>query len=209
MIKEACVENFTDIPQKIARGANRIELCDNLAVGGTSVSYGVMEYTKKYCDEHNIPIMAIIRPRGADFVYTQEEFMIMKTDLLLAKKLGIHGVVIGALTTNNWIDEPLIEALIDLASGMEITFHMAFDAITPKRQLEAIDWLVAHKVQRILTHGSNTGNPIEENIPRLQEYIEYADNRIIILPGGSVTKDNVDFLAETLGVEEFHGTKIV
>lgn len=209
MIKEACVENFTNVPQKIARGATRIELCDNLSVGGTTVSYGVMAVTKAYCDKYNIPIMAIIRPRGNDFVYTEEEFQMMKIDIELAKKLGISGIVIGALTTNDWIDEPLVEAIISLAEGMEITFHMAFDHIAESRQYEAIDWLAERGIKRILTHGNAMTNPIEENLERLKSYIAYADNRIIILPGGGVNSENVEYLANQLNISEFHGTKIV
>ena len=86
MIKEFCAENYTSIPLAIARGANRIELCDNLAVGGTTPSTGVIEETLSYAGEKNIPVMTIIRPRGGDFVYNDIELKIMHTDLIEAKK---------------------------------------------------------------------------------------------------------------------------
>lgn len=209
MLKEACVENFTDISEKISAGAKRIELCDNLAVGGTTVSLGVMEVAKTYCDGYDVPIMALIRPRGGDFVYTKEEFTIMIKDILFAKEIGIQGVVLGALTADGWIDEPVVKACLAIAEGMDVTFHMAFDSIHPDKQFASIDWLVEHGVSRILTHGSNQANPIEANIERLKAYIDYAGDRLIIMPGGGVMKDNLEMLEKALPTNEFHGTKIV
>ena len=123
--------------------------------------------------------------------------------------MGTDGVVFGCLTPSGWLDEEALELLIDTAEGVQITFHMAFDAIVKERQLEAIDWLVEHGVDRILTHGGPSGTPILENIPRLQELISYANNRIIILPGAGINADNVASIVTELGVNEAHGTKIV
>lgn len=86
MIKEFCAENFTNIPAAIHAGAKRIELCDNLAVGGTTPSTGVIEETLSYAGEKNIPVMTMIRPRGGDFIYNDTELKIMHTDLIEAKK---------------------------------------------------------------------------------------------------------------------------
>lgn len=209
MIKEFCAENFTNIPAAIYAGAKRIELCDNLAVGGTTPSTGVIEETLSYAGEKNVPVMTMIRPRGGDFIYNDTELKIMQTDLIEAKKMGTDGVVFGCLTPSGWLDEEALELLIDTAEGVQITFHMAFDAIVKERQLEAIDWLVEHGVDRILTHGGPSGTPILENIPRLQELISYANNRIIILPGAGINADNVASIVTELGVNEAHGTKIV
>lgn len=209
MIKEFCAENFTNIPAAIHAGAKRIELCDNLAVGGTTPSTGVIEETLSYAGEKNIPVMTMIRPRGGDFIYNDTELKIMHTDLIEAKKMGTDGVVFGCLTPSGWLDEEALELLIETAEGLQITFHMAFDALVKERQFEAIDWLVAHGVDRILTHGGPSGTPISENLSYLQELIEYANDRIIILPGAGITADNVDEVVTTLGVNEAHGTKIV
>jgi len=209
MIKEACVENFTNIPAKIAAGANRIELCDNLAVGGTSVSIGVLEQAQGYCAQHNIPLMNLIRARGGNFVYNEDEYNIMLTDITIAKKLGVHGIVIGALTQDAELDTQFLEACLHEALGLDITFHMAFDAIAPIKQLEAIDWLAEHGFRRILTHGGSHGDSIELNVKRLQQYIEYAAGRIVIMPGGGITRDNLPALANVLQTNEFHGTRIV
>ncbi len=209
MIKEFCAENYTSIPLAIANGANRIELCDNLAVGGTTPSTGVIEEVLSYANEKNVPVMTIIRPRGGDFVYNDIELKIMHTDLIEAKKLGTDGVVIGCLTPSGWLDEEALEVLIDSAEGLQITFHMAFDAIPQERQYEAIDWLVEHGVHRILTHGGVAGTNIENNFVHLKQLIAHADGRIIILPGGGITSENAQVVADTLEVHEVHGTKIV
>ncbi|MDB7100302.1 copper homeostasis protein CutC [Enterococcus mundtii] len=209
MIKEFCAENYTSIPLAIANGANRIELCDNLAVGGTTPSTGVIEEVLSYANEKSVPVMTIIRPRGGDFVYNDIELKIMHTDLIEAKKLGTDGVVIGCLTPSGWLDEEALEVLIDSAEGLQITFHMAFDAIPQERQYEAIDWLVEHGVHRILTHGGVAGTNIEDNFAHLKQLIAHADGRIIILPGGGITSENAQVVANALGVHEVHGTKIV
>ncbi|MDA9460605.1 copper homeostasis protein CutC [Enterococcus mundtii] len=209
MIKEFCAENYTSIPLAIANGANRIELCDNLAVGGTTPSTGVIEEVLSYANEKSVPVMTIIRPRGGDFVYNDIELKIMHTDLIEAKKLGTDGVVIGCLTPSGWLDEEALEVLIDSAEGLQITFHMAFDAIPQERQYEAIDWLVEHGVHRILTHGGVAGTNIEDNFAHLKQLIAHADGRIIILPGGGITSENAQVVADALEVHEVHGTKIV
>lgn len=209
MIKEICVENFTRVPELIAKGAGRVELCDNLAVGGTTVSYGVAAYTIDYCRRENIPVMTMIRPRGGDFIYSNTELEIMKRDLFQMKELGAAGVVFGCLNNSNWIDEAAMRSLLALSEGLEITFHMAFDQINPKDQFRAIDWLVEYGVDRILTHGGPAGSRIEDNVDRLREYIDYAAGRIVILPGGGITEQNVDALVAVLPISEAHGTRIV
>lgn len=209
MIKEAAVENFTNVPTVIANGANRIELCDNLAVGGTTVSKGVMAETQKYASEHHTPIMAMIRPRGGNFVYNDTELKIMETDIFQAQELGIDGVVFGALTDDGDLDTEALEMLIAAAGGMQITFHMAFDAIPIEKQDNAVKWLIEHGVDRILTHGGSLDKPINESINQIKETIKSANGQIIVLPGGGITKDSVDQITSELGVAEAHGTKIV
>lgn len=209
MIKEFCAENFTNIPAAIRNGAGRIELCDNLAVGGTTPSTGVIEETIAYAGEKSIPVMTIIRPRGGDFVYNDIELKIMHTDLIEAKKIGTDGVVIGCLTSDGWLDEDALELLIETAEGLQITFHMAFDVLSKEQQFAAIDWLVDHEVHRILTHGGPAGSSIEENFAHLKALIAYADGRIIILPGGGISDKNAEMIINELHVNEVHGTKIV
>lgn len=209
MLKEVCVENFTKVPEAIEKGARRVELCDNLAVGGTTVSPGVARVTLDYCRSRNVKVMSMIRPRGGDFVYNVDEIEIMKQDIIHLKELRTDGVVFGCLTQDGWIDEEAMIMLLEAATGLEVVFHMAFDAITAESQLKAIDWLAEHGVHRILTHGGPSDTKIEDNVDRLKAYITHANGRIAILPGGGVTSRNVESITSSLGVLEAHGTRIV
>lgn len=209
MLKEVCVENFTAIPKAIQMGAGRIELCDHLAVGGTTVSHGVAKKAIDFCKKRNVKVMTIIRPRGGDFVYSQDELEIMIEDIRHMRQLGTDGIVVGCLNEDGLIDEQAMEQCLAAADGLDVTFHMAFDHIPSGLQLEAIDWLVAHGVQRILTHGGPLHIKIEENLVALQTFLQYAAGRIIIMPGGGITTQNLSFIVEHLEVQEIHGTKIV
>ncbi len=209
LLKEVALENFTNIPAAIAAGANRIELNDNLAVGGTTVSRGVMAEAAKYTQEHGVTLVTMIRPRGGDFVYNDTELKIMEADLLQAQSLGVDGVALGALTKDGQLDTEAMALLVGAAGGMSVTFHMAFDALAPDQQAPAMDWLVDHDVDRILTHGGPLTKPIMDCLPQLKATIDLADQRIQILPGGGVTADNVDRIVTALNVPQAHGTKII
>ncbi|MEW4290650.1 copper homeostasis protein CutC [Rossellomorea marisflavi] len=209
MLKEVCVENFTKVPEAIEKGARRVELCDNLAVGGTTVSPGVARVTLDYCRSRNVKVMSMIRPRGGDFVYNVDEIEIMKQDIIHLKEIGTDGVVFGCLTQDAWIDEEAMITLLEAASGLEVVYHMAFDCIRTESQLKAIDWLVEHGVHRILTHGGPSDTKIEDNVDRLKAYIEYSDKRITILPGGGITHLNLPAIESSLSINEAHGTRIL
>ena len=129
--------------------------------------------------------------------------------LPISKKLGTDGIVIGCLTEDGWLDEEALDLFIETAEGLQITFHMAFDALSKENQFKAIDWLAERGVTRILTHGGPAGTPIEDNFDHLKELIVYADQRILILPGGGISTENVQTVMDTLKVTEVHGTKIV
>ncbi|KAE9563550.1 copper homeostasis protein CutC [Companilactobacillus paralimentarius] len=209
MYKEVAVENFTNIPTAVLKGANRIELNDNLAVGGTTPSLGVLQESTKYLQEKSIPVVEMIRPRGGDFVYNDLEIKMMEADLFQAQKLGVDGVAFGALTPDGDLDEDAMEQLIAASAGMQIVFHMAFDALAEDNKKSTINWLVDHDVDRILTHGGPLTTPIDQTIDKIKEYVDYAAGRITILPGGGVNYQNCDTIAEKLGVKEVHGTKVI
>lgn len=209
MIKEICVENFTDIPAAIQKGADRIELCDNLAVGGTTVSLGVLRHSAAYCRERGIPVMVIIRPRGGDFVYSDDEKAIMLADIRTAKDEMASGIVIGALTKEGDIDVAFMEVVIAATRPLPLTFHMAFDAIQEEKQESAIDWLASKGVERILTHGGPISASISETKERIKVLMEYAAERIILLPGGGITCENVQAISDYLDAKEAHGTRII
>lgn len=200
-IYEACVGNYKEALLAFEKGADRIELCDNLMEDGTTPSYGTI---KKTVEKLSIPVMVIIRPRGGDFIYNDEELEIMKYDIQISKDLGSHGVVIGAIKDFK-MDKKIIKELVSIAKPMSITFHMAFDEIEDKKA--AIDELIELKVDRILTKGG-TGDAIS-NKDFLKELVDYADGRIIIMPGKGVNIENRDFILEYTGANEIHGSKVV
>ncbi|WP_208559341.1 copper homeostasis protein CutC [Marinilactibacillus kalidii] len=208
MIKEFCAENFTQIQAAIKNGANRIELCDNLAVGGTTPSYGVIKRTVEYCKEEAVPVMTMIRPRGGNFNYSIQEGIIMENDIEQAIELGTDGVVLGCLTEDNRIDHVLMETLLKKCKQVEVTFHMAFDEISPDHQFEEMEWLIDHHATRILTHGKKSGKLIEHQ-DRLNELITHAKGRIEILPGGGITHENLEIVKQVIETDQFHGTRIV
>ena len=209
MIYEFCAENVTLLDKALEAGAKRVELCDNLTVGGTTPSYGVIEAAVRMVRPYDATVMTMIRPRGGNFVYSDMEIEIMLSDIQKAREAGSHGLVFGALTENNEIDYPKMERLLEAAKGLDVVFHMAFDAIPAEYQLGELDWLVEHGVKRILTHGGSASESILEHLAWLDELIEHAAGRIEILPGGGINLENRAEIANTLGVDQLHGTKVV
>ena len=209
MIYEFCAENITLLDKALEAGAKRVELCDNLTVGGTTPSYGVIEAAVRMVRPYDATVMTMIRPRGGNFVYSDLEIEIMLSDIQKAREAGSHGLVFGALTENNEIDYPKMERLLEAAKGLDVVFHMAFDAIPAEYQLGELDWLVEHGVKRILTHGGSASESILEHLAWLDELIEHAAGRIEILPGGGINLENRAEIANTLGVDQLHGTKVV
>ena len=224
LLREFCAENLTLVPAAIAAGARRIELCDNLAVGGTTPSYGVIRSAMSLARKHGVDVMVMARPRGGDFSYDARERDIMLDDIACARRLGATGVVLGCTRLDDQrttiLDEELTKELVEAAKGpgtgiaagttpVQVTFHMAFDELDDDEQLRTIDTLAGMGVERILTHGGIAGTPIEDNVARLRELVAYADGRPTILPGGGITWQNAEQIATALGVHEVHGTRIV
>ena len=208
MLYEFCAENVTLLEKAMQAGARRVELCDNLSVGGTTPSYGVIRAAVDLAKSYETTIMTMIRPRGGDFVYTDLEVEIMLEDIKKAREAGSQGVVYGLLTVENELDTENLESLLAVSQGLEVVFHMAFDSIPKDKQFEALDWLAEHGVKRILTHGPAT-ETIQEHFAWLKELVAYADKRIQILPGGGITTQNRDEIVVELGVDQLHGTKVV
>lgn len=178
-------------------GAHRIELCDNPAEGGTTPSYGFIKSARKKLNIHLFPI---IRPRGGDFFYIDEEFEMMKTDVLLCKQFGCDGVVIGILNADGSVDIKRNAALVELAYPLGVTFHRAFDRTADAFQ--AMEDIINIGCERILTSGQKP-NALD-GTPLISELIKQADDRIIIMPGSGVRADNIMELANKTGATEFH-----
>ena len=209
MIYEFCAENVTLLEKAMQAGARRIELCDNLAVGGTTPSYGVTKAAVELAANYDTTIMTMIRPRGGDFVYNDLEIAIMLEDIHLTAQAGSQGVVFGALTADKKLDKANLEKLIAASKGMEIVFHMAFDELSDEDQLETIDWLSQAGVTRILTRAGVSGDSLEKRFAHYHRILEYAKGKIEILPGGGIDLDNRQTFIDQLGVTQLHGTKVV
>ena len=209
MIYEFCAENVTLLEKAMEAGARRIELCDNLAVGGTTPSYGVTKAAVELAANYDTTIMTMIRPRGGDFVYQDLEIDIMLEDIRLTAQAGSQGVVFGALTADKKLDKVNLEKLIAASKGMEIVFHMAFDELSEEDQLEAIDWLSQAGVTRILTRAGVSGDSLEKRFEHYHRILEHAKGKIEILPGGGIDLDNRQTFIDQLGVTQLHGTKVV
>ena len=209
MIYEFCAENVTLLEKAMQAGARRIELCDNLAVGGTTPSYGVTKAAVELAANYDTTIMTMIRPRGGDFVYHDLEIAIMLEDIRLTAQAGSQGVVFGALTVDKKLDKVNLEKLIAASKGMEIVFHMAFDELNEEEQLEAIDWLSQAGVTRILTRAGVSGDSLEKRFDHYHRILEHAKGKIEILPGGGIDLDNRQTFIDQLGVTQLHGTKVV
>ena len=209
MIYEFCAENVTLLEKAMQAGARRIELCDNLAVGGTTPSYGVTKAAVELAANYDTTIMTMIRPRGGDFVYTDLEIAIMLEDIRLTAQAGSQGVVFGALTADKKLDKANLEKLIAASKGMEIVFHMAFDELSDEDQLEAIDWLSQAGVARILTRAGVSGDSLDKRFAHYHRILEHAKGKIEILPGGGIDLDNRQTFIDQLGVTQLHGTKVV
>lgn len=157
MIKEVCVENFTNVPLMIERGADRIELNNDLSVGGTTPSFGVIKKTVEYAHKHDVPVIVMIRPRGGNFVYSEDELETMINDIQICSLLGVDGVTFGCLTREKHFDKRAMNRLLSVAHAgtLEVVMHMAFDELTnaeqkkpligyPKIKLNAFSLMVDH-----------------------------------------------------------------
>ena len=196
---EIATSDFLTTKSAVEGGADRIELCANLAEGGTTPSYA---HIKKCRQAFDIALFPIIRPRGGDFLYTKDEFEIMKNDIKLCKELGCEGIVIGLLNMDGTIDTTRTSELIELAYPLEVTFHRAFDRC--KDPFAALEELIEIGCQRILTSGQKP--MVSEGMDLIAELNKKADDRIVILPGSGVRKDNIKMLAEKTGCIEFHSS---
>jgi len=198
-IIEIATSDFITTKSAVEGGADRIELCANLAEGGTTPSFGTIRLCRESFDVLMYPI---IRPRGGDFLYSKNEFEIMLQDVKLCKQLGCDGIVIGLLNMDGTIDRVRTSALIEAAYPLGVTFHRAFDRC--KEPFEALEQLIEIGCERILTSGQQPS--VVDGVELVAELNKKADDRIIIMPGSGVRKENIKMLAEKTGCVEFHSS---
>jgi copper homeostasis protein len=193
---EICANSYQSAINAQKAGADRIEICSELSVGGITPSYG---FLKKVSEKITIPVHVLIRPRSGDFCYSDDEFEIMKSNINLSKELGFNGIVSGVLNADNSIDIQRTKELITLSKPLSFTFHRAFDcASNPEKNLEN---LIEIGVNRLLTSGLQV--KAENGIELLKKLLKIAQNKLIILPGSGINSKNA-LLFKEAGFQEIH-----
>ncbi len=198
-ILEIAVFNATSALVAAAAGADRIELCENAAEGGTTPSYGTLKTVKQAL---SIPVFPIIRPRGGDFLFSADEFEVMKWDIKMVKELGFQGLVTGLLNADGTVDKERTKELVELAYPLQVTFHRAFDRA--ESPLQAMEDVIACGCSRILTSGQVPNAYDAKEL--IGELVKRADGRVIIMPGSGVRSGNIARLAEYTGAVELHSS---
>ena len=196
MIVEICANSFESAFNAQQAGAHRIELCSELAVGGITPSYGLIE---QVMTSLMIPVFVLVRPRSGDFNYSDAEFKIIKKDIELCKKLGCSGIVSGVLNRDNSVDALRTQELVELTKPLPYVFHRAFDLVPDP--ISALNELMEIGVQRVLTSGQES--TALRGLELIQKLKSQAKNAITILPGGGINLENALQFKEA-GFNEIH-----
>lgn len=178
-------------------GAQRIELCTQLRLGGLTPGEELMRTVRKSV---SVPIFAMIRPRAGDFVYSPEELAQMLRDIATSQRRGMDGIVLGVLTANRQVDVNRTRELVMAARPLPVTFHRAFDDVADLDA--ALEDVIATRAARILTSGGSATAPA--GIEKLAHLVAAANERVIILPGGGINASNVVHVARQSGARELH-----
>ena len=196
MIIEVCAESYEYAVKAEKAGADRIELCKDLHLDGLTPDY---ECAKKTIDSLNIPVFILIRPRAGDFIYSDEEFELMKRDVVKFKEMGCKGIVSGILNSDNSIDLKRTKELVELSRPIEFTFHRAFDIVNDP--LNEIENLIELDVDRVLTSGQK--DKAIKGLELLMQLKSISKNRIKIMPGSGINKSNI---VNFESFKEIHGS---
>jgi copper homeostasis protein len=197
MICEICVDSVAGVRAAKDAGANRVELCAGLIEGGITPSRGMIRQARGI---GGIGLHVMIRPRGGDFLFDDDEMSTMLSDIEIAKAEGADGVVIGLLTAEGEVDVARTSELTSLARPLSVTFHRAFDMT--RDPFQAIETLIGLGIDRVLSSGQET--TVLEGLPLLAEVISRVGNRIVVMPGGGITSRNVERIVSALAPREIH-----
>jgi copper homeostasis protein len=194
---EICVDSVESAVAAEAGGAQRVELCSALAEGGLTPSLGLIRAVRASV---TIGVHVMIRPRGGDFFYSQDEWAVMRDDIVCAAEAGVNGVVLGVLTADGDVNVEQTRALVEAAHSMEVTFHRAIDMT---RDLESsLEAIAGTGVTRILTSGAAQNAILGSK--RVAGLVQAAGNRIGVMVCGNVRSENLRQIALTTGAREFH-----
>jgi len=196
---EICVDDLVALRLAAAGGADRIELCAALDVGGLSPGDEMSRAARAATE---VPLVAMVRPRAGGFRYDAAELARMEVEVELARGAGLDGVVLGALTERGELDLPALRRLVAAAGELPVTFHRAFDE-TPDAEV-ALELLIELGVARVLTSGH--APTAAEGAGALAQLVELAAGRIVVMPGGGVRAANVRALCEATGAREVHSS---
>jgi copper homeostasis protein len=197
MTIEIVVYNIESALKAQLGGADRIELCDNPAEGGTTPSCGVIEHVK---NKLTIGVFVMIRPRGGDFCYSSDEFIAMQRDIEMCKQLKVEGIVFGILMPDGRIDTERCKKLVDLARPMNVTCHRAFDMT--RDPMEALEDCIAIGFDRILTSGQQP--QAIKGVDLIGTLVQKSEGRISIMPGSGVNEETVSEIVIKTGAKEIH-----
>src|ERR1700689_25879 len=194
---EVCVDSVTSAGAAERGGARRIELCSDLLEGGVTPSAGLIELVRA---RTSIGLQVMIRPRGGDFCYTQEEFETMRRDIVAARNLGADGVVVGILNANGSVDIERTRDLVELTRPLSVTFHRAFDMSADL--FRALESICTTGADRLLTSGGKKTAP--QAVEPITRLVEAARGRIAIMACGGINHHNAASIIEQTGVKEIH-----
>jgi copper homeostasis protein len=194
---EVCVDSVASAVAAQRGGAARVELCSSLLEGGVTPSAGMIEAVRR---KISIGLHVMIRPRGGDFCYEEDEVDIMRRDILLARNLGADGIVLGILGHKGDVDGPRTRQLVELARPLNVTFHRAFDMSADL--LQALEDVYATGADRVLTSGGE--QECLQGATIIAELVRRAGNRIAIMASGGIGPDDVATIVARTGVGEIH-----
>lgn len=202
MILEVCAFNIQSCLVAQQAGAARVELCADPLEGGTTPSFGLIEYALEHA---TIPVFPMIRPRGGSYVFDKHEVSILQKDILKCRDMGCTGIATGGQTEGRLVDAELMKRIVDWAYPMAVTCHKVFDeAPDPFAALES---LIAAGCSRVLTSG--TARTATEGAAILARLVEQAAGRIVVMPGGSIRAANISALAVATGAAEYHSSGVL
>jgi len=197
MLLEVCAFNLQSAIIAEKAGAKRVELCENPADGGTTPSYGTIKKTR---EKIGISLYPIVRPRGGNYFFDEDEFAIIKQDILLCRQLGCDGISTGVSKLNGEIDTERLKRMVEWAYPMGVTCHRVFDATPDPRH--ALEDIITSGCERVLTSGQKASAP--DGMELLAQLVQQAGGRITIMPGAGVRSGNIETLVNGTGATEFH-----